>query len=146
MTTPPISTMSLTRSTSARLALAAALGAIALAGCAPNYREQGSSGTLATYSGTTLSTNVPHDVRVPAVIAAADQVVRARGYAVDKTEATEEKGTLVCRAPRYNNYPRVIITAERQDTATHVKLRVEPFGNEEQCRSILNGMLEKLGL
>jgi hypothetical protein len=118
-----------------------------LPACSPEVKSQGQyKDVTASYSGITLSSDLPGSARIPAVIAAADQTLRARGYAVQRTTATEEAGEILANAPRYNNYPRVRLRASRVEGATHVDVSVEPFGDQELSRSVLDGVLQKLGL
>jgi hypothetical protein len=83
---------------------------------------------------------------VPAVIAAADQTLRARGYSVRRSSSTEETGEIVANAPRYETYPRVVLTTSRHVDSTLVEVTVEPFGDQELSRSVLDGVLQRLGL
>jgi hypothetical protein len=121
--------------------------ALSLTACSPQVKSHGTQQDVtATYSGTTLSTNLPANARVPAVLAAADETLRARGYAVQRSAATEEKGEIVANAPRYNDFPRVVFRASRGVNATHVEVNVQPFGDQELSRSLLDGVLQRLGL
>jgi len=124
-----------------------AVGVLTLAACSPEVKSQGQQKDMtASYSTRTLSASLPDTARVPAIIAAADQTLRARGYAVQKSSATEEAGEIIANAPRYNNYPRVRLRATRMTDATQVEVTVEPFGDQELSRSVLDGVLQKLGL
>jgi hypothetical protein len=121
--------------------------AFALAACSPQVKSHGTQKDVtATYSGTTLSSNLPTTARVPAVMAAADETLRARGYAVQRSSGTEESGEIVANAPRYNDFPRVVFSASRGINATHVEVNVQPFGDQELSRSLLDGVLQRLGL
>jgi hypothetical protein len=118
-----------------------------LGACSPQAKVQGSNGdTVATYHRMTLRANLPAESRVPAVMAAADQTLRARGYTIVRSSATEEKGEVVAHPPRSDNLPRLVIESERGVSSTIVDLRVEPFGDQDLCRSVLDGMLQRLGL
>ncbi|HYE62194.1 MAG TPA: hypothetical protein VD997_09370 [Phycisphaerales bacterium] len=117
-----------------------------LPACSPEVKTHGPrQDVTATYHNAALSTSLAPTARVPAVIAAADQTLRARGYAVQRSTATEEAGELIANAPRYNNYPRVRVRATRADAATLLEVKVEPFGDQELSRSVLDGILQKLG-
>jgi hypothetical protein len=131
-----------------RVAAALIVGvASCLGACSPQVKSQGQhKDVTATYSTGTLTSTLPDTARVPAIIAAADQTLRARGYAVQRSNATEEVGEIVANAPRYNNYPRVKLRALRQSGGTNVEVSVEPFGDQELSRSVLDGVLQKLGL
>ena len=101
----------------------------------PKVATQGSSGVEATYSLGTLRATLPHEARVPAVIAAADEAARARGYTVVSSTATEEHGRLVCRPPRSDSFPRVVVDARRISTGTKTTLEMQPMGDQDVCRS-----------
>lgn len=121
--------------------------ALAGAGCKAQVRPQGERGIEATYSMTTLSTTLPEAARVPAVIAAAEQTVRARGYTVDASEATEDAGRLIARPPRTNDaYPRLVVTAHAAAGETRVEIKYQPLGDQDLSRSVLDGILTRLGL
>ena len=120
--------------------------ATTLIGCGTQSKVHGETETKAIYSGRTLTARLPAEARVPAVVAAADETFRARGYTVVRSSATEEVGEIIARPPRYNNYPRIVIDMDRATTATVVSLRYEPFGDEDLCRSILDGVLQRMGL
>jgi len=116
------------------------------AGCASERVPRGASGVESTYKLTTMSALAPDTARVPAVIAAAEAVVRARGYTVVRSESTEEAGRLIARPPRYKDYPRVVLEARRMGGGTRVTVQVEPFGDRELSGSILDATLRRLGL
>jgi hypothetical protein len=128
------------------LTVGSLVGLSLLAACSPQAKVQGNKDTVATYHRMTLRANLPDESRVPAVIAAADQTLRARGYTVVRSSATEEKGELVAHPPRTTNLPRIVIESERGVSSTIVDLRVDPFGDQDLCRSVLDGMLQRLGL
>lgn len=119
----------------------------ALAGCKTTVQQQGNRGVNASYSLMTLSSDLPGPTRVPAVIAAAEQVVRARGYTVDTSEATDESGRLVARPPRTTDaYPRLVVSAHSLAQGAHVEINYQPMGDQELSRSVLDGILQKLGM
>ncbi|CAG0998221.1 hypothetical protein PHYC_02700 [Phycisphaerales bacterium] len=123
------------------------LGGIALTGaCSSVQKSQGSSGITASYKFRTLSVILPESARVPAVLAAAEQTVRARGYSVHKSASTEESGILIARPPRTGDYPSLTIEAAAVAHGTRVELTVAPFGDQEMSRSVLDGTLQRLGL
>ena len=115
-------------------------------GCTQPVKTQGGERIEAVYSGRTLSARLPGSVSVQAFAAALDKVLRDRGYLVEKTSTTADISTTVARAPRRDNFPRITITARTGADATVVTLVTEPFGDQEQCRSILDAVLRELGL
>lgn len=112
----------------------------------PVVRAQGEGGIAATYSRPTLSARLPAGTRVPAVIAAADDTMRARGYSVQATGATEEAGTVEARPPRTTDWPKVDVRASVVADTTLVEISVSPWGDQELSRSLLDGILRRLGL
>lgn len=117
-----------------------------LAGCRPVAKSQGAQGISATYHGRTLTTVLPAEARVPAVIAAAEETVRARGYSVEKSTATEEIGTLIARPPRTGDFPELNLEARAVSGGTQINITVRPLGDQEMSRSILDGVLQRMGM
>jgi hypothetical protein len=115
-------------------------------GCSPAVKSQGQHGVTASYSGRTLSARLPAEAGVPVVAAAMDKVLRDRGYLVASSSVTADTATIVAKAPRVDNYPRVTLTARTGADATVVTIMNEPFGDQEQCRSLLDAVLRELGL
>lgn len=115
-------------------------------GCAPQVVRHGDTRIPASFSGRTLSARLPAEIRVPEVMAAFTSVLDERGYSVQSSTVTAENGHIVAHAPRFDNFPRVNIRAQQATTATVVTLTNEPFGDQEQCRSLLAAALAKLGL
>lgn len=132
----------------ARFAFFASLGGtvLGLASCDPIIRPQGASAISATYAYPKLEADLPDATRVPAAIAAADATLRARGYSVEKSSSSEEAGLVRALPPRSSDYPVVEVKATRTTTGTHVTIGVTPFGDEDLSRSVLDGMLSRLGL
>jgi hypothetical protein len=123
------------------------VAALGVVGCAkPQVATQGSRGIEATYSLGTLKATLPMEATVPAVIAAADQSARARGYTVVTSTATDDRGRLVCRPPRSDSFPRVVVVAFRMSTGTKVTIEMQPMGDQDLCRSMLDAMLQQLGM
>jgi len=116
-----------------------------LVGCQSDPPKFGDN-TESRYSGRTLTTRLPESVRVPAAMAALDDVLRDRGYTIIETSVTEDKGRVVARAPRYNSYPRIVIEANQTATSCVVEMRNEPFGDREQVERLMGALLGKLGV
>mgnify|MGYP000154714598 CR=1 FL=1 len=115
-------------------------------GCAPNEAYQGDSSVLASYKGGNLSAVIGAEHRVPAVLAAAEQALRDRGYTIVSNLSTEDAGTLIARPPRYNTFPRLMVRAGVVPGGTRIELEYQPLGNEEVCRATLDATLKRLGL
>ncbi len=133
----------------ARTALIVATAAIVSAApcaCEKSTRVHGQRDVEATYVGRTLTAELPDEARVPAVIAAAEQTFRARGYAIRDGAMSEEEGSVVGIPPNTTEYPRVEVTARRTSLGTQVDIRYLPLGEEQLSRSILDGILKRLGM
>jgi hypothetical protein len=115
-------------------------------GCQTTYstHQLGEHRVVAKYGGRSLFVEVPETVRVPAVIAAADEVVRSRGYSVLRKESTEEKGMIASVPPAKDTIQRVIVRAEAGDHGTAIRVSYEPFPDRRLCESILDAILAKL--
>lgn len=122
-------------------------GALLLGGCArPMVATQGRSAITATYSFPTLSALLPPEARVPAVIAAAEDAMRARGYSIGDSTATDEMGKVIGRPPSTSSIPYAAVSAKRVWGGTRVEVEWQPLGDEAVCRSILDGILQRLDL
>ena len=115
-------------------------------GCSPAVKTHGKDGVQASYSGNTLSARLPAEATVPATAAAIDKVLRDRGYLVAKSSITADVATFTAKAPRVDNYPRITIVAKTGADATIVDITNEPFGDQEQCRSLLDAILREMGI
>lgn len=125
------------------------LGGLALfgtAGCNRYPQMQGQTGVVAVYRYPTLTADVPETTRVPAVIAAAEETFRARGYSVLQSSSTEESGLVQALPPRTGDYPRLTVVAVRVPSGTQIRISQEPYGSQELSRSLLDGVLARLGL
>lgn len=135
------------RSLSRVLLISLAAGvAVVAGGCQTTYSQHqlGEMRVVAKYGGRSLFAEVPDSVRVPAVIAAADEVVRGRGYSVLRKEATEEVGVLASVPPAKDTIQRVMVHAEKGDHGTSIRVAYEPFPDRELCESIFDAILAKL--
>lgn len=119
----------------------------ALCACAsPQPVMQGQSGIEATYYRGVLNAVLPESARAPAVIAATEQVARARGYSIVSSASTDELSTIVIRPPQTSSIPTVRITARRVMQGTQVQVENNPWGDEDLSRSLLDAILQRLGL
>jgi hypothetical protein len=117
-------------------------------GCKSEHAFQGPRhDILASYNFRTLTCSVEREVRVPAVIAAAEVTLRQRGYSIKASRATEEFGE-VTGEPFDANILESVVVKARQDKnlSTTIDVRVEPLGDQARSRSILDGILSNLGL
>lgn len=132
---------------SALIVLATGVWSGVLGGCTEaSVRQQGARGVTATYQRATLISVLPEQVRVPSAIAAAESTFAARGYTVTDKRATEEAGHIRGIPPRTRDFPKVSIDAARVAAGTRVEIYASPFGDEELSRSLLDGILQRLGL
>ncbi|MFO0858018.1 MAG: hypothetical protein U0640_11745 [Phycisphaerales bacterium] len=120
---------------------------LVLGGCkSPMPLPQGKTGVMATYEHPTLHCVLPAAARVPAVIAAAEATVRARGYSVSESNSTEESGVVVARPPRTVTVPMTRISVKRVFQGTKVEITYEPWGDSASSRVMLDGILQRLDL
>lgn len=125
--------------------------ALCAAGCAsPQALPQGRGAIVASYAARTLTSTLPDAARVPAALAAADLTLRARGYTVDRLEATEESGQIVARAPTSSevdqSWAKVVVAAKRRWNGTVLTIEFVPWGNQSASRVLLDGILQRLDL
>ncbi len=116
------------------------------AGCKTTYstHQLGEQRIVAKYSGRALFAEVPETVRVPAVIAAADEVARARGYTVLKKETTEENGIITVVPPARDSITQLVIHADRVDVGTAIRISYQPFPDRQLCESFFDAILAKV--
>jgi len=138
----------MTRNSSSVLAICAltCLSLLAGVGCQSTPISMRAGTQTANYMGTTLSTRLPAETRVPSVIAATEQAMLARGYTIVESASTEEAGSIVGRPPRYNTLPRMVVEAARRGDGVDLSLRYEPFGDREVCTAMLDAILRRLGM
>lgn len=101
---------------------------------------------MAAYGVRKLRTELPSSVRVPAVIAAADAALRDRGYGVTLSHATEDSGRVEAEPRTAGVLKSVVVMAKTIPDGTRVEVLVTPWGSEAKSRSILDGILVRLGL
>ena len=116
----------------------AGLAAVAVAGCQVPTRAQGASGTVAEYSFGSVKADLPGRCRVPAVLSAADSVLRRRGYSVSAEAVTESEGQVRAQAVGADS---VTVSAVVVPGGTRVGVRVGLVGDETLSRSILDDVL-----
>ena len=111
----------------------------------PGY--QGTDRTLvATYKSRELTADLPANVRVPSVAAAAELALRHRGYAVTISSKTEDFARIEGEAPQSGAFERVIVRARQTPGNTRVQIVAEPLGDQTLSRSLLDEMLSGLGM
>lgn len=127
------------------LVLSAPLALLALAGCESTPKQQGSQSQLtATYKMGALSAVIP--AKVPAVMAAAEQTLRDRGYAIESSASTTEQGGIVARPPAYNlGKTMKIDVASTTSDETSITLSAQPW-DETLLRITLDRILARLGM
>jgi hypothetical protein len=130
----------------ALLVLAACLMVVVGTGCQTTYSSHqfGEQRLVARHSGRTLMVELPKAIRVPAVIATTDEVVRGRGYTVLRQQATEEAGSISSFPPGKSSVQRLIVRVTAGDNGTEVRVSYEPFSDRKLCESILDALLARL--
>ncbi len=118
---------------------------VALSGCEATPKQQGSQSQLtATYKMGALSAVVP--AKVPAVMAAAEQTLRDRGYAIESSASTTEQGGIIARPPAYNlgKIMKIDVASTATDETT-ITLSTNPW-DETLLRITLDRILARLGM
>lgn len=126
-------------------ALIAPLALLALNGCEATPKQQGSQSQLtATYKMGALSAVIP--AKVPAVMAAAEQTLRDRGYAIESSASTTEQGGIIARPPAYNlgKTMKIDVASTAADETT-ITLSTYPW-DETLLRITLDRILARLGM
>lgn len=122
------------------------LSVLWLGGCtAPTLDQHGSSRVTAAYQGRTLSAELPDRIRPPAVIAAAELTLTARGYTIVDRESTADAARVSARPPAGHDLQSVVVRTELSSAGTTVWVRQQPFGHEAISRAILDSVLRRLG-
>lgn len=127
------------------LALIAPLALLALTACEATPKQQGSQSQLtATYKMGALSAVIP--AKVPAVMAAAEQTLRDRGYAIESSASTTEQGGIIARPPAYNlgKTMKIDVASTAADETT-ITLSTYPW-DESLLRITLDRILARLGM
>jgi hypothetical protein len=125
------------------------LGALVagLSGCRSYPAAHGRDRNIvATFKGFTLSADLPAPASVSSANAAAMEVFKARGYAIRESKVTADVGTIMAIPPRARDYPRVLCSITRAGESTRIELTNQPLADEEICRSVLDGILKRLGM
>lgn len=100
----------------------------------------------ATYQGRTLSADLPSQVRVPSVAAAAEMALRHRGYAVTRSPTTEDYARVEGSPPQAGWGERIVIRARQSASKTRVEVVAQPLGDQRLSRALMDEMLVNLGL
>ena len=143
---------SLCRSLGVLAAMGGVGGGAMLVGCQSEPNRQRHGPVWATYSGPTLSAELGVDVRVPAVLAAAEAALVQRGYSVVSRRGTEDSGRIEALPPgagrsgRPGVWEKVWVSARVTSRGTQVKVKFEPWGDEAISRAILDDLLYRLGI
>jgi hypothetical protein len=138
------------RGRAARLTLACVLAATAAgaAACTSSARH-GRSQLQAEYTGRKLTVVLPADVTVAQAAAAAESALLAGGYVLSERTVVSDRARLVGAAPvraGLGPNPRPVVAIRPIASGTEATVTLEPFGDEEVSRRILDDMLVRLGL
>lgn len=132
----------------------AAFALLLMGGCSAEPKPQGGGVVMAAYSFRTLTADLGGDIRVPAVVTSAEQVLRDRGYTIASKQMTEDWGRVVGNPPgsRLGGKPgqhmgkEVVISAKLTGAGTRVKVTAQPGGDEAFSRAIMDDLLRWLGI
>lgn len=129
-----------------RRSLAGTLALASVAGCAGQAGTHGRDDTVtAVHAMTTLSTELPDRLPIPAVVAAAESTLLDAGYTIRDSQLTEVKGRVEAIPPDRGIFEKVVVKSEVGRWGTRIKVRIDPLGDEPRARTILDGMLFRLG-
>src|SRR5688500_3583949 len=98
-----------TRTTSALLAALLAPATLIGSGCTASPRAEDDGGITASYSFRTLYTELEPTVSVPTATAAAEQALRARGYAIDRSSTSEDRGLVVAKRSGDREFEKTVV-------------------------------------
>ena len=122
----------------------------ALVGCQsdkPDFTEHGSDRTVrASVSFRTLYATLPAHARVNAVMIAAERSFRERGYGVQRAVSTSDGGTIIAEPPDPSAVSKIKFKSYVYGSGTRVEITVEPWGDGDRARAILDDVLRRLGL
>lgn len=141
------STTSCTRFSLAPLAAAGLVAAmLAGPGCATHrVRQRADEGITASYAFRTLYTELEPTVSVPTATAAAEQALRARGYAIAESATNEDRGVVVAKHAGAREFEKTVVESRVTKTGTSIAVRVEPFGDEAASYAIMDALLSRIG-
>lgn len=126
----------------------ALLGGLAVVspGCEGTTGSQGTHRDIsATYFLGDLTCDLPDQLRVRAIAAAADAALRDRGYAVTESRTGADFAEVKGKLQGDGWYEGVVLKAAISSSGTRVKIHVGPAGNEAASRAILDAVLVRLG-
>lgn len=115
-------------------------------GCSTVYSWHGGGRIAASYTGRTLTADLPDTESVPAVIAAGDAALRHRGYTITRREATTDRGRVVGRPAGGKALEEAVISARILDTGARMTVTFKPMGDESASRAVVDDVLRRLGL
>ena len=121
-----------------------------LAGCAgphePLTSRHGSTGITSSYISGRLRAELPAGVDLPAAVCAVERSLESRGYDIRRAEVIETRGVVVSKPPGGGFVDEVVVRLHDEPQATSVQIDVRPFGDPLRSQSILESMVDKLGL
>lgn len=129
------------------LSLALVGSTATIVACQTATARQGSSRVLAAYRFGTLEADLPDRTRPQAVLSAAEDALRHRGYAVRASRSTADEGKVDAAAPSGSVFEGgASVTAHIGTYGTRVGVHVGTLGDENESRAILDDILARLGL
>ena len=110
----------------------------------------------AAYANGKLRAELPEEVRVPALLAVAEQVLIERGYTITRRQVTRDAGEVRGQPPsrpgrpdwmpRDKPHPVRVIAKQARGSGHLVEIRVGGNGDEVVSRSVLDDMLRWLAM
>jgi len=135
----------------AAVLMGATLSAAAfMSGCQSDPEPVGMTGgtaLTATYSLGTLTTDVVRGgIGVREVASAAEAVFRRRGYTLRTAKVTGDTARVTAQEPGEGEFRATVVTANQIDGGVRIEVHVEPFGDHERSRVMMNDLLGRLGM
>lgn len=101
------------------------------------------------YTGRDLRATLPAEVTVAQAAAAAESALLAGGYVISERTIAGDRARLVGEAPPRSGLgpsQRPVVVIDPAPAGAEATITIEPFGDEEASRRILDAMVARLGL
>lgn len=117
----------------------------ALAGCRAQPAPVGASGTPAIYEWGVLHAELPVNLDVLTVSAAAEVTLRERGYSITHRAGLADRAELLGSPGGGYSIPDVLVVVSNAAQGTGLAVKVMPLGDEVYARVLMESILNKLG-
>lgn len=121
-----------------------AAGAAALSGCASEPYPLAGTSLTTTYELATLSATLPLSIDVLTAIAAADEVVAARGYVAVGRFASQTDARIRARFVGSREEREIHIACSQTAEGTSLSIYMTPLGNRESSQLWMQDIVARL--